>query len=86
MATFQVSQRLWPQCQSCYSVQGAAVRAWKHLPIYHTALRVHHFAPALAICLEQNDDIRESCDRLLEPVVKIVGRIQKDVKKYVLGK
>jgi len=58
------------------------VRAWKHLPIYHTALRLHHFAPALAVCLEKNDDFRELCDGFLEPVVAVVERIKKDVKKF----
>ena len=58
------------------------MRAWKHLPIYHNAVRLHHFAPALAVCLEQNDDFRELCDGLLEPVVAVVERIKKDVTKF----
>ena len=44
-------QQLLPQCQSCYSKQGAAVKKGIHRLIYHSQLRVWHLAPALAMPL-----------------------------------
>lgn len=59
------------------------MRAWKHLPIYHTALRMHHFAPLLAVCLDQNKEVRDACDEFLEPVVRIVEQLKKSVSKFM---
>lgn len=63
-----VQQRLYPQCQKCYSIQGNAVRMTKHVPIYHFSFRLYHLAPALGLLLllDKNidnffDDIAESC-------------------------
>jgi hypothetical protein len=66
----QIQQRLWPQCQSCFSVQGAAVRQWGYLPIYHFRFRLRHIAPLVAYAVDQDKDIREFCDRIVEPPIQ----------------
>lgn len=81
----QVNQRLWPQCQTCYSVQGAAVRTWSHLPIYHSAFKLHHLSPAVGALFDQNEEVRKSADDLFEPVAGLAQRVIKEVK-YRLGK
>jgi hypothetical protein len=78
---FQVKQRLWPQCQKCFSVQGSAVRTWSHFPIYHSAWKIHHFAPVVAIIIDQNEEVRKVCDDLLRPVSDGVDKICKYFEK-----
>ena len=60
-----------------------AVRIWSHKPIYHSALKIHHFSPVIALLLEKNKDIQETVDEITLPVVKIAEDIRKDVKKIV---
>ena len=64
-------------------MQGSAVRTWTHTPIYHTAVRMHHFAPVAAILLEQIDWLKNYSDDALRPVVRNVDNFFKYVdKKY----
>ncbi len=44
-------QQLLPQCQTCFSRQGGAVRASVHALAYHTSLRAWHCAPAIGYLL-----------------------------------
>lgn len=53
MLGLKVSQRLYPQCLSCFSMQGSAVKNFQHIPKYHYAFRLPHLAPALAILLSR---------------------------------
>jgi hypothetical protein len=53
--SWPLKQQLLPQCQSCFSQQGSAVRASIHTIVYGMPLRIWHFAPALAyFALEKN--------------------------------
>jgi hypothetical protein len=48
----KIEQRLWPQCQRCYRLQGSAVRSGKATLVYHiVGLRLRVFAPAIAMLL-----------------------------------
>ncbi len=51
MKVDKVDQRLWPQCRSCCSMQGPAVRADIHKLAYFNRLRLVHFVPALSSLL-----------------------------------
>jgi len=44
-------QQLLPQCQTCFSRQGNAVKAGFHVLAYHRSFRSWHFAPAVAYLL-----------------------------------
>lgn len=84
----QVKQRLWAQCRSCYSLQGNAVRSVSHLLIYHTAFKVHHLAPAVALVLLQQKDVHQGlcewADWAVEPAVGVVEQCEKYVKKLLV--
>lgn len=61
----QITQRLYPQCQSCFMLQGAAVRTNSHVLAYHNSLKLNHFAPALALILiDSNPDIKSFFARI----------------------
>mmetsp|Transcript_4140 Transcript_4140/g.7025 ORF Transcript_4140/g.7025 Transcript_4140/m.7025 type:complete len:141 (+) Transcript_4140:776-1198(+) len=45
----KVKQALWPQCQSCFQMQGSAVRVNEHRLVYVHGLKAHHFALLLAV-------------------------------------
>jgi hypothetical protein len=77
-----MSQRLWPQCQSCFSVQGAAVRQWGYVPIYHTRLRLGHIAPVIAYCLDQDKETRELCDSIVDPSIQSLKDSYKKISRY----
>jgi hypothetical protein len=51
----KVAQRLWPQCQSCFLMQGSAVAANIHKRAYFNRLRLVHFVPALSLLLSDMD-------------------------------
>ncbi len=68
----QVKQRLWAQCRSCFSLQGSAVRAGLHIPVYHLGLCTHHFAPAIAYLLLQQKEVDKFLDKLAEPTLDAV--------------
>lgn len=86
----QVKQRLWAQCRSCFSLQGNAVRTGSHLLVYHTAFKVHHLAPAVAIVLLQQKDVREALcewtDWAVDPAVSTVEACEKYITKMVGSK
>ena len=46
-----MTQALWPQCQSCFSVQGAAVKEHRHQLIYNLRFRPYHASLLLALAL-----------------------------------
>ena len=48
---FKTIQRLYPQCQKCFSLQGTAVKSNNHLLIFHTMFKLHHFTPAIVYFL-----------------------------------
>jgi len=54
-----VSQRLYPQCKSCFSQQGKAVRSGTHTLVYHFGLRPCHLASAVAVLLCTSASTRE---------------------------
>ena len=66
---FQVAQRLYPQCQSCFSLQGGAVRSNIHHLIYHYKLQIYHFAPFFIHYLSSNGsfiEFLENCVKYIE--------------------
>lgn len=65
----QVAQRLYPQCQSCFSLQGGAVRSNIHHLIYHYKLQIYHFAPFFIHYLSSNGsfiEFLENCVKHIE--------------------
>ena len=51
----EVKQRLYPQCTSCCSLQGEAVRKGIHTLVYHYGLRPCHFAVCMTLyIMEEN--------------------------------
>lgn len=85
-------QQLLPQCQSCYSKQGAAVKRGIHRLIYHSQLRVWHLAPALAMAACSNQGFRAAIDdnlgtfidtfdrEVYEPITRLVDEwIPRDI-------
>lgn len=44
---FTAKQQLLPQCQSCFGMQGSAVKQAYHRIVYHSGLRAWHAAPAV---------------------------------------
>jgi hypothetical protein len=57
------------------------VRLWSHLPIYHSAFKIHHLAPATALLLEKADVVRSTTDEYLAPVVTIAEKLRGEAKK-----
>jgi hypothetical protein len=50
----QTKQALWPQCQTCFQMQGSAVRVNEHRLVYSSGLKAHHFALFLAGVMAEN--------------------------------
>lgn len=70
-----VKQRLYPQCQPCFSQQGEAVRSGKHVLIYHYGMRPCHFATVLALFLcttphRYRREVDHNCTLFEDTVVK----------------
>ena len=51
----KVTQRLWAQCQSCFSMQGSAVRADIHRLAYYNRLRLVHMIPSVTLLMNDLD-------------------------------
>jgi hypothetical protein len=64
---FKVVQRLWPQCQRCFQLQGSAVRSNKHVLIYHYGFRPRHLAPAIAMLLAQDEEVQNALRDIVRP-------------------
>ena len=56
----QWSQRLYPQCQSCFQQQGSAVREGVHRLVYSFRPRMAHLAPGLSVILCAQEDVRRA--------------------------
>ena len=69
----QTVQKLYPQCQKCFSLQGNAVRLNQHVLIHHYKLKVHHFSPLIVYFLMQNSQFLEFLDFCApENIVEII--------------
>jgi hypothetical protein len=64
----KVKQSLYPQCQSCFQLQGNAVRLNRHDLIYRFSPRLVHISPCLAIALSQHQQLRLLYQWLAEAV------------------
>jgi hypothetical protein len=72
MLRITVRQRLYPQCKSCFSRQGEAVRSGTHTLVYHLGLRPCHFASAAALVLLSSSsgrDVNMHCARLEDTII-----------------
>lgn len=72
MLRITVKQRLYPQCKSCFSRQGEAVRSGTHTLVYHLGLRPCHFASAAALVLLSSSsgrDVNMHCARLEDTII-----------------
>lgn len=65
----RLKQMLYPQCAKCCGTQASAARLNMHKPIFHSAVRSWHLAPALAILVADQEVIRN----FIEPVVDMVN-------------
>lgn len=45
-------------------------------PIYHMAIRVHHLAPAIAICIDKSTHIRNYYDELISNSNNYINKLQ----------
>ena len=70
----KVGQRLFPQCQKCFQLQGMAVKNMIHKPIFHFTPRLQHLAPAVAYLIMKDDDLRESLIRKVMPVTTFLEK------------
>mmetsp|Transcript_1585 Transcript_1585/g.2620 ORF Transcript_1585/g.2620 Transcript_1585/m.2620 type:complete len:283 (+) Transcript_1585:70-918(+) len=68
----KMTQRLWPQCERCFSVQGSAVSKVRKVLIYHHQFRVYHLSPGIALVLDQFQTWQNSCDKTLQPFITYV--------------
>jgi hypothetical protein len=51
------------------------------LPIYHSAFKIHHLAPATALLIEKADAVRSTADDYLAPVVTVAEKLRAEVRK-----
>eukprot|EP01034_Spumella_vulgaris_P031150 gene31150-38493_t len=79
---WEVSQRLWAQCRNCYSIQGGAVRSNTHVPVYHSNIRIHHFAPAVAYGLLQMDVVRHWVDKGVNPILDGMEFVERETAAF----
>ena len=75
-----MKQRLWPQCQSCWQQQGAAVKAGLHVPVYHWGLRLCHFAPAAAMILSRLEAVQDVTDGMIDNIVSCCDVVEKKIQ------
>ncbi len=86
-----VAQRLWPQCQKCFHLQGSAVRTHTHTLIHHHRVRLCHFAPAAAALLlwsaadqpAVRDWLEDCLDPVVVPAAKAVGQARRLLARAV---
>ena len=81
---FPLKQRLYPQCQTCFSQQGSHVKSGKHLMIYFHRLRPVHISPLLADYIVNSDlgaGIGDDAVRFVLPSVQNLLSIVKDLRK-----
>ncbi len=72
-----MKQRLWPQCQKCFQLQGTAVRTWTHTLVYHNSLKLYHSSPAIAFLLLQHPVVIEYVDHIVEPTVCMLEKVKR---------
>ena len=70
MLKINVEQKLLPQCQKCYSKQGAAVASNFHRPVFHFRFRGPHLATAIALLLVQDNEV----DNIINPIFEKIER------------
>jgi hypothetical protein len=80
---FRVSQSLYPQCQSCFQLQGNAVRMNRHELIYQMSPRLVHLSPLIAILLSQNQESKKFVHRVMERVTVEVEEWWEFLKKLL---
>jgi hypothetical protein len=77
-----VKQSLYPQCQSCFQLQGNAVRINRHELIYQMSPRLVHLSPIIAILLSQNQELKTFTCLTVESVTAGVAEWWEDLKKF----
>jgi hypothetical protein len=78
----QIKQRLWPQCQSCFQIQGSAVRTNKHVIIYHNYPKLHHLTPAIIYMLLSNKEIKKHIDNFYVNMDNYIDDVNDRFKIY----
>ena len=68
---FPTKQHLYPQCQSCFSVQGAHVKSGRHFMIYNPRFRLVHLSPIIAGILSDMRFIQEVIDPFAEKIIEL---------------
>ncbi len=56
---------------NCFSLQGMAVRAGKHLLISHVAWKSYYLAPALAMLLYTQPDFQQRMNEAVQKIKQI---------------
>lgn len=70
-----VTQRLWPQCQKCFLLQGSAVRTWTHKLVSHKVFRSYHLAPVIAALLVEEPTVKDSLSFLVKPTLRMGDKL-----------
>jgi len=76
-------QQLLPQCQSCFSVQGAAVKQGLHRAVYHLQFRVWHLAPVLALVIADSALVRDALFPAALEVDSWITRQRRALEKHL---
>jgi hypothetical protein len=71
-----IKQRLYPQCQTCFSVQGSNVKSGTHMMVYHSRPRIVHLSPAMSIMLSSFSSSKSIIQLLENKVDDMIDLIQ----------
>jgi len=78
-----IQQQLLPQCRRCCEVQASSARSLVTKPIYHYSFRSWHLAPALALMLSEQEDVKAAIKPLTDSISKKVNPwLSKTIKSF----
>ena len=75
LLSVKIGQRLYPQCQKCFQLQGMAVKNMIHKTIFHFTPSLQHLAPAVAFLIMKDDELRESLILKVKPITAFIENI-----------
>ena len=72
----QVKQALWPQCLSCWQLQGSAVSSNTHRLVFHHGLKLRHCSYMMACYLLEKKPIRKFLDDIENSILSETERLK----------
>ena len=82
---FPLRQRLYPQCQECFGLQGAHVKAGRHLMVYFNYPRSVHLSPLLADYMAESKLGTEVGSLIVDPLLPGIQNVVCSIQKVVDG-